>query len=787
MFKKIGFEKFLEKIKRGIKENFHFFSLIILFIYALLSVKTIFLEGMIPGADNPVHYVHSYFTAIYMFPKLDILGWDPFNQFGWVFNQYYNPGMSIVVSSIYYLALGLIDFQLAYKIAFFLTYFLMAPVVFIFIHALTDDRIAAVTASLLSITTFVEEEEWFDAGLKQMYYLGMWPERLGMVFAFLSIALLAHFFKTRSLPKALFLTGVCSLFLSMTVLTHVMTGIFAAYSAIILWLFSSIELARSILKEVGKRSPVILFKNEMVLFTKIASVSLISIGMVLFWMIPLLETLDTYHCFPAISWAVGPFILGEVFASIPWYLLIFYCIGAFSPVLTEKKPSFSSLASCSVILLLQFMSLAYLYDGNVGLRLILAFIVSTMLLISSKDIFVSFSLASISLFGFLATGPDTYLVYFGPVRLDLLSLIPFARNFGYAKFGAPTRMLILCLSALGFSRLSRKLHSISSRARRFSTIPLIIAGLIAFLIVNSSITAQAQTTDLYYPWSKEKVFKLTPDHHGFSKVDTLSNWVKNNVPPNTYILLQDTQDLSKSGILETSHYVYTVSLTLRPIIGGCFGTNYVTNPYANSEGEYLLGFKIDELLNDNSLLPRLMDELGIGYIAIHYPALIRALNSSSDFRLEYYDGFYAVFRKRFYSEIVSIEDGGIVESVDFAINRIEVFVSGISGNGSNLLIKQVNFPGFTAFVDSKIVQLDTYYPNVPSVIINWQGYVPPVYNLRIPFIKIKLPSGARKIILDFKIHTIGSDVSRITWLIPPFLLASATLLQVKRRFKKKWA
>jgi hypothetical protein len=38
----------------------------------------------------------------------------PFNQFGWVFNQY-NLGMSVFVSFIYYLFPEIIDFPSAYK------------------------------------------------------------------------------------------------------------------------------------------------------------------------------------------------------------------------------------------------------------------------------------------------------------------------------------------------------------------------------------------------------------------------------------------------------------------------------------------------------------------------------------------------------------------------------------------------------------------------------------------------------------------------------------------------
>ncbi|MEM2930443.1 MAG: hypothetical protein QW797_06245 [Thermoproteota archaeon] len=763
------------------KKHYYALSLALIFLYTLLSVKTIFLEGMIPGWDNPVHYVNSYLTVFYMFPRLDILGWDPFNQFGWVFNLYYNPGMSIFVSTVYYLLLGLIDPLTVYKIAFFLAYFLLAPAVFMFMHALTEDKIASVVASLLSITTFTEEFTWFDAGLKQMYYIGMWPERLGLVFAFFSVALLAYSLKSRALSKTLLFTGLGSLFFTMAVLSHVMMGISAALIALILWLFFSLKVLTD-LWSTGK--PKLVLKTEAVVLAKFSSMGLLSAGMAAFWMIPLFQTIDAYHSFPAVTWAAGPYIFGEIFASIPWYLLIFYCMGAFTPVFARKKVSYSSLAASVVILLLQFLNLVNLYDGNIGLRLIFAFITSFVLLVSSGDLCMPFLLASISILGFLATGPDTYLVYFGPFRLDLLSLIPFAKSFGYSKFNAPVRILILSVAALGFSKILNKLYAFS-KTTKFPAIFSIASGLLVFLILNSSLSAQLQNTDLAYPFSKEKVFKLTSDYPGFEKVNELIGWVENNVPKDTYILFQDTLDFGDSKDFQTSHYVYIASIRLkRPIIGGCFGTRYITNTYALTEGGYILSFSVEKLVEDG-LIQRLMDELGIGYIAINNSRLINALNSSPVFRLEYYNGLYAVFRKINYSKIVFIQGEGTVESVDFTVNRIEATLSNVSGNSTYLVVRQVNFPGFTAEADGETLQIETYYPKLPNVITNWHG-IGPVFNWRIPFMKLKIPAGSSRVTLSFNMHTVGSDVSKIAWSVFLCLLISGMVLPIAGKLFRKW-
>lgn len=778
-------EKSISKVvSETMKKHLDLLSLIFLFFYALLSTKTIFLKGMIPGWDNPPHYVHAYLTALYMFPKLSILGWDPFNMFGWVFNLYYNPGMSIFASFIYYLFLRSIDFLLAYKIAFFLAYFLLAPAVYMFVHALTQDKVAAIAASLLSISTFVEESTWFDAGLKQMYYIGMWPERLGLVFTFFSVALLAYSFNCKSLPRVLFLTATSALMFFMAVLTHVMMGVSAAYMATLLWLFLSIKLLKEASSKQSNSKLLSILKTEIFPLVKFASVGFLSLGMAAFWMVPLIQTLPIYHSFPAITWSVGPSIFGEIFISIPWYLLIFYCVGALSYVFIQNKVSYSSIASSSVILLLQVITLASLNDGYIGLRLIVALIVSLILLISSDDLFVSFSLASISLLGFLSTGPDTYLVYLGPIKLNLLNLLPFAKNFGYSKFSAPVRILIISLSAVGFSRLSSKLYSLS-KTSKFSVVYSIIVGLLAFIIINSSLTAQLQTTDLLYPWSKEKVFKLTSDYSGFNKVDELINWTKSNVPSNTYIYFQDTLDLGDSANFQTSHYIYMANIILdQPTVGGCFGTNYITNPYAISEGGYILGFEVSKLIENKNLLLKLMDELGIGYLAIFDTRLIDFLNTSSEFKQKYYNGLYAVFERINFSNIVFIEGYGKVDSVSFAINNIKIKVSQVSGNDSYLVVRQVNFPGFTAEVDGKVNSIKTYYPTLPNVITNWH-WVQPVYNWKIPFIKIKLPPNSSEVTLNFNINTIGTSISQASWVVFLVLLVSAFILFAIKKVTKK--
>ncbi|MEM3466129.1 MAG: hypothetical protein QW566_06620, partial [Candidatus Jordarchaeales archaeon] len=377
------------------------------------------------------------------------------------------------------------------------------------------------------------------------------------------------------------------------------------------------------------------------------------------------------------------------------------------------------------------------------------------------------------------------LVYFGPFRLDLLSLIPFARSFGYSKFNAPARILILSLASLGFSRLLDKVYSMT-RATRFTTVVPIVSGLFVFLIINSSLSAQLQNTDLAYPFTREKVFKLTSDYPGFKKVDELINWAKNNVPKDTYMLFQDTVDFGDNDDFQTSHYIYIASIALeRPIIGGCMGTNYITNPYVKTEGGYLLSFSIEKLLEDD-LLQRLMDELGIGYMAVHDSMLINTLNSSPVFRLEYYNGLYAVFRKINPSKIIFIQGEGTVESIDFTINRIEATVSNVSGDSSYLIIRQVNFPGFTAEADGKALQVETYYPKLPNMVLNWHG-VQPVYDWRVPFIKLKIPSGSYKVTLSFKIHTMGSDISRVCWIILLFFLVIAMVLRVAGKVFKKEA
>jgi hypothetical protein len=760
-----------------------FSFLVVLFIHTLLSVKTLFLNGIIVAGDNPVHYVNSYFTTFHILAERRIFGWDPFNNFGWVLNQCGNLGSNIFVSSIYYLFSSQIDFQLAYKITFFLVYFLLAPAVYIFVYALSEDKVAAMIASLLSVTTFTEEETSYGAGLKQMYYAGMWPERLGLIFVILGAALLVYTLQSKSLPKTLLLMGLCSLFFCAAILTHVTMGICTSIIAFLIWFFAFFRKLRDFFKLPNQRLSQIV-KTETIISARVVSVAFLSLGMAAFWIVPFLNTLNTYYSFPVIIGLFGSVIFKNLFSSIPWLLLIFYCIGAFSSAFKKERFSYPSLVCAGIILFLQFVNLI-LADVDIVSSLIFATAISLILLLASDDLSASFLLASISIFGFLATGPDTYVIYFGPMRLDLLRLIPFPTNLAYSMFSSLARILVLCLTAIGFARLSHKLYSLSKKPVHSATFS-IATGLLVFLIVNLSLGAQLQNSDLAYPWAGQKVFKSASDYSGFEKTNELINWIKNNVPENTYILFQDTADLGGREDFQTSHYIYMASLlSKRPIIGGCFCTNYITTPYANSEEGYLLGFKIEKFLEDNTLLPRLMDELGIGYIAVHDFRLVKVLNSSIDFKLEYYNEPYGVFKKINLPEIVFIDGKGTVKSVEFAINRVEVTVSNVSGNTSYLIVRQVNFPGFIAEADGEIIPIDMYYPKLPNVITGWHG-IQPVFNWKIPFIKVKIPAGSNRVTLRFIMHTVGSDISKIAWAVFFCLLISGIALLIVRKLHEKW-
>ncbi len=753
-------------------------ALLAVLLFALSSVKTFFREGIPPGWDHPPHLVCSYLTSEFFLPQLTILGWDPYNNFGWVFNQFYNPGAYLLVAVIRYASFKLLDIVLSYKLALIITYVLPAVGAFCLAKAMGGGVPAAALAALLSVVVTPQESVWLDAGLKQLYYIGMWPHRLGIGFALLALAAEWSALSGRGW-KRLRRASASALLGAAAVLSHLMTGIALLMAeALVAVIFA---LKRFLHREGGLKVKVISAMPALV-WDGVAFVTSVggALGLIAFWVVPLSLTNWEYHNLPTITWRTGPWGVRAFLGSLgPLVLALFAISIAASCASTRREHAPVLAVSASSALFMWIVSAASPFDGYLGLRLVSASALFALAAVLSER--PPAALASVvSVLLLVATGPDSFKFRVLWWDVDLAKALPLSEGYAYYKFAGLARYLAFTAAALGAATLLGKAYSLVRRLKGSEAqLGYLGVGVAALLLVAVIAESHFRLTDFYYPYSETLIFKMDTDFPGIAKLVKIMEWVRANVPENTYVFYQDTLwKLGDWNYLPVSHYFYLSSiLTGKPQIGGGFGTRYITHPLANTETDHLLGQPISWLAQRPERVYELARELGISYFVLFDKSLIAALKSRPDlFEEVYAEPPFHVFKTSTFNAIVDITSGEVLR-VKLEPNRIVVVYK--ADRDAIVRIRQVFYPGWRAFVAGREVPVGRYYPGIPSYV--WVPGDGVIANYRVPFIEVRVPPGTHALLLRYSMSTWGNDVSLITLAALLFLNATPATLRLARR------
>jgi hypothetical protein len=256
-------------------------------------------------------------------------------------------------------------------------------------------------------------------------------------------------------------------------------------------------------------------------------------------------------------------------------------------------------------------------------------------------------------------------------------------------------------------------------------------------------------------------------------------WVRENVPENTYVFYQDTLwKLGDWSYLPVSHYFYLSSmLTGKPQVGGGFGTRYITHPLANTEADHLLGQPIPWLAQRPERVYAIARELAISYFVIFDRTLVTTLRSRSDlFEEVYAEPPFHVFRTFAFNAIASADSGEVLQA-RFEPNRIVVVYR--ATNATVIRIRQLFYPGWRASVNGREVPVGRYYPDIPSYV--WVPGDGVLANYRVPFIAVRVPPGEHTLVLTYRVTTWGDAVSATTLMALSLLNAVLAALKLARR------
>jgi hypothetical protein len=754
-------------------------ALLAVLAFALLSVKTFFREGIPPGWDHPPHLVCSYLTSEFFLPQLTVLGWDPYNNFGWVFNQFYNPGAYLLVAAIRYASLKLLDVVSSYKLALVATYVLPAVGAFYLARAMGGGLPAAAFAALFSVVVTPYESEWLDAGLKQLYYIGMWPQRLGIGFALLALAAEWAALSRRGWAR-LRLASLSAVLGAATVLSHLMTGIALLMAeALVAAVFA---LKRFAGQGGGLRARAALVLPALAWDAAAFAVSAGgALGLLAFWIVPLSLTNWEYHNLPTITWYVGPWgvraFLGSL-GPIATALLVVSIAASCASAKRDRAPVAAAAAASA--LLMWAVSAASPLDGYVGLRLTSASLLFALAAVLSERPGAAALASVISLLLVVATGPDSFKFKVLWWEVNLGRLLPFSENYAYYKFAGLARYAAFTAAALGASAPLAKAYSLVRKLKGSEAqLGYVGVGVAALLLVAATVEPHFRLTDFYYPYSETLIFKMDADFPGTAKLVRIMEWVRENVPENTYVFYQDTLwKLGDWSYLPVSHYFYLSSmLTGKPQVGGGFGTRYITHPLANTEADHLLGQPISWLAQRPERVYALARELGISYFVIFDRALAAAMRSRPDlFEEVYAEPPFHVFRTTTFNAIASIDSGEVLQA-RFEPNRIVVVYR--ASNATVVRIRQVLYPGWRASVGGREVPLERYYPDIPSYV--WVPGDGVIANYRVPFIAVRVPPGEHALVLSYRVSTWGDAVSAITLVALLLLNAVPAALKLARQ------
>lgn len=608
-------------------------------IFALLSIRTIFLDGLIITGEHPLHYVGSYFMSRYYLPSSRMLGWDPRVDMGILYSLSSGTGMHLLVCTVNAL-LGGASHVLAYKISFALSYLLLSPSIYLYIKQSGGNRLAAIFAALLAIVALGEEPYHSGLGIKEIYFVGTWPARLALVSAFASLALYFMVMGEERMLSRLLLAFASSGLSALTMMTSIEVGL-------VLLVVHSLTLIRCSMENLPRsirlRGLLGAVSREAVLVLPIAMM----LGISEFYLGSVVRYSGIYFYQDQGVWAPAEGLPTYLYGLSPLLLAFFLAALASSPA--RAKGLRGRLLSYSItlsMLLVLIAASAASNDEFMGTRLAYLFALGCIGLLADVDPPVFRPLSAVLLALWLGMGPEAYTITLPLLpRMELGSLSPILAALRPGILLGVSRFFALSVSSVGFSRVAGALYRGMTSAPRGEVKN--VYGLVLALLASTSgillFTAHVDNTDLLHPLYPKK-FMLSTDYGLQDEMGGIFSWIRDNVKNGQRVLFYPPylELRGHGGVIRSYVFILAALYPHVSLVGASPPERHILSTLV-SDSEEILGISIRRALTEPEILGKGLARLGISYLVVRRGLISRVLGEFAYFREVYSGNTFVAF------------------------------------------------------------------------------------------------------------------------------------------------
>jgi hypothetical protein len=285
---------------------------VVIFLIFEMDPRDIFTSSIPTGGDYGGHYQVPWYMAHYLLPHFQITGWSPDWYDGWPFLIFYFPTPPLMIALLGFI----LPYNVAFKIFMLIGMICLPICIYVFGRALKAPGPVPALMSAASLCFLFNSSYTIDGGNIVSTMAGEYSYEIGLCFAFL---FLAAFYSSLLIGRKRLISAVL---FGLTVSSHILTGVFAAFGALILYLISKGDYRQKILQ----------LKNSAVIF--ISGIFLIS-----FWLVPLI----IYRGYMADMgyYKVTPYYKNLIPDSIEWAIVL-AAAGSISGLIYRKRYEIAS-------------------------------------------------------------------------------------------------------------------------------------------------------------------------------------------------------------------------------------------------------------------------------------------------------------------------------------------------------------------------------------------------------------------------------------------------------------